>query len=546
MSNETPLAPARPPTFDEVIQTLTAVAKEKGDDWRVKVFRRAGPAAPMESVAVIDGATTDHLANPETWLVPMCGGGPHYVLSAYHQSDPNVLVASVIPPVINIPPRPVDPSVFGRPNWNGPRRLVFALNTVVPAAPPQPTQPAAPLGGFWSGPPGAGGGNGGEPAPRTQPTLPLPAPGASLPEAALLAQIAADRQALADQRHKMEVEAARREAQEQVKRLEQKLADLGEKMARPAAPPAPTLMEQLPTLIAALAPILQNMEQRRAEDRRLAQEIEARREEREERRREEQARERQAMMDRISAQTAESAKASAANTEALGMMARTMVQTIASTQELLAQAAPPPPDEGLAGILKAGLAALGEYMAASKAAQVDAAAQRAAALGAQRRPAAARPLPPRPPAPTSPPPAVPQTGTPPAPAAAAPAPQSQPQAAVAAPAAPAAEPAPVEVDADEEGDDEGVEISQADPKDVLHAVETALRNHEDPNEVANLYLDALTNPGVVAEVNGGGGTLPFFQNRLGGWIDVPENFEYMKTVLFTLQALVEQRSGAAA
>jgi hypothetical protein len=480
-------------THDEEIARLVAkVAETSLDDFRVKVYRRATLGASMESIAVLDGARVEHLSTPDPWLVPLFGGGPFFVLTVYHASDLNTPIATVCPPAIAgaKPLDEVQAHVMEAQGWQGPTRLHFAPRVAKP-----PAKRAAGITDLFSF---GGGPLSGEPAPRNAGSVDTGATSDSSFIARRLAEVSTAEAQLREQRLLAQIEETRRESERQAKRSEEKLAEIRAAIAtRPAESAKPGI--DVVALIGALAPILTSFAQQRAEDQRRRDELDARREEREQRAREESAKRESAMMERIASQSSETAKVFAAQTEMIGAMSRTVVQTIATMQEL---SAPAPQENDVAGLLKAGLGAFAEWAATARITKMEQAQQ------AQRRLTAGRP------------PATPAPGAP----------------------TPAAGFGDAQQSATGPQPTGAVEVKDADPQDVLAEVEKMLREHEEAEEVAGFYLEAMTtNPGVPPLVQGAGGTVGFFQQRLGAeWLNAPGNLDYVQTVLVALQRIAKE------
>lgn len=108
---------------------VAAAVKEKLDEtkvdsFRFRIMRRHSPHALAEQFAVFDGATYEHLTNPEAWLNPL-GGGGHYEISVYHESDKGKLIGApykvTFPGTYYIRPKG---SVIQSPTWVGPTNLL--------------------------------------------------------------------------------------------------------------------------------------------------------------------------------------------------------------------------------------------------------------------------------------------------------------------------------------------------------------------------------------------------------------------------------------
>ena len=312
-------APTQPRTelpYEDSIRLLDDHAKEKGDEWRVKVLRRASSAGQLESVATFDAVTVEQLCTPETWLPILSGGGPYYVLQVYHASALSTLAAILCPPVIPGSPRPADPTVTFRSDWRGPK-VLLSPTPQKPATPPQapPTSAPGPVNGTASA----------NVDPRDD--------GAGR-------RFAEQYAALAEQRIAIQLDAVKAAAETDRKRLETRLADVLDavRSAPRTGAEQKSMGEQLAPLLAAVAPILAGIMQAReaADARREA--LEARREEREAREREAREKREAMIADRISAQSSETSKVLAAMSDVVANSMRNSLQFMATVQELQAPA----------------------------------------------------------------------------------------------------------------------------------------------------------------------------------------------------------------
>jgi hypothetical protein len=189
-----------------------------------------------------------------------------------------------------------------------------------------------------------------------------------------------------------------------------------------------------------------------------------------------------------------------------------MLQNAALVREFTAGEAPQ--EEGLTGIFKAALPALGEWLTMKEQAKI-------AALSARVG---------QPPPPQLPPRAkngvTPSGVTP----------------------SPAAEPDTDDPTAD--APDSAPNLAAIAAPELLADIETAIKGHHDVASLAGGYLDALQqNVGVRDEVNKAGGTIQFFQARLGTpWIMDPKpgadgvlNSAYLRTLVAALTGVAQQR-----
>lgn len=473
------------PDFQTAIARLAEIARAKGDDFRMKVLRKVSQAAPLSTIATFDGATVEHFQTPEAWLVPFCGGGPIYVLWAYHASDPNVLLVTVMPPLIHGAPREPDLSLVRATTWNGPRILISPRPPDAPAA-----SPSADLSALF---PGSGAGRTGSGGPAREvgtTTGPAAGPGSSSEEERLNAL----RLSILDQQRRSDTERIEKMIEAQAKATERQitaLSSLIEKVAtRPAEPKAAEkpLAEQLAPLIVAAAPILTAFLARGSEDRKEMLAREAAREEREAKRSEENLRMIIAMSEKSAAASGDTIKVVTPMVDAVAQMSRTMLQNAATMRDLMPA---PPEDEGITGIVKALAPAVAEYLAIKS-------------------------QPPQPPPPALPP------GQP-----AAPPPQPPP--------ADGAQPEP--------------RIDAVPAAELLGEIDAAIQGHHDPAQLAQGYLDALGgNPGVAETVRAAGGTWAYFRTKLAAWAQQPgagpdgrSNGDYLRVVIAALTQAAQAR-----
>lgn len=253
-------------TKEEVIALLSEKAHKDGDNFRVKVFRQSTMGGPIETVATLSSATVRHFDSPEEWVPTLLGGGPIFLLSAYHAGDPTRLLGSIkiLVPLDGLPPRAsgqIDPSIVGRDDWMGPRKLEYpklapknengAYTALPPAPPTGAVPPHAPGGGFQ---PGAG--------------FSVMSQAGDPVHVVKQAQLEQERAALNRQReellqaqHKMELDIIRRESDAKLAAIEARLVSA----ARPSeAPKGPDVVALIGALAPILAPLLQSANESRA------------------------------------------------------------------------------------------------------------------------------------------------------------------------------------------------------------------------------------------------------------------------------------------
>lgn len=245
-------------SVEEALNMLTARAKAEGDYFRLRVFRRSTPASMPVSVCTLDAAELAHIASPETWLPKLAGGGPIFTITVYHANDNiNALVQHL---AFQIPGEALPEINFGalnQPGWAGPKKLIWpdprdAKQTVSPAQPSYAIPPSVtPF-------PGATAPQTSVPAGAGSPT------GFNSAEWARLEaernQLAAMRTALEDQRHKMELDAIKREQAAAIAALEAKMIASAQ-----AAPRGPGLAEILTAIVPVAQSILASNNEMRAQ-----------------------------------------------------------------------------------------------------------------------------------------------------------------------------------------------------------------------------------------------------------------------------------------
>jgi hypothetical protein len=472
--------------FQSDIEKLQAVAKEKGDDFIMRVFRKTTASSPhMDSVAAFRDAQVTHYSMPEVWLAPFLGGG-YYVLGAVHASDPATPIAMVIPAQIPGAPKPPDLAAVTKPEWQGPRTLIYpkpaevaqssAYAALIPGPGAQPLGGADARGQF----PGAGAG--------------------ASSSADAIAFINLQRQHDAERLEKM-IEASAKAQERQTIALVESIRALASKPV-PVAPPEKSLVEQIAPLLAAATPLIAAFMSARAEDSKVAAAHDARREERETKFREEAAKAQSSMFERLSNGNSETAKVMQSMADVVSNSLKGQIQMVATMREMTATDTPP--DEGgLVGVIKAIAPAFGEWMAVK--AQADAAA------AAARQPA----LPPRRPV---------------------------------APPAPPTPPAPPVGDEEVEEEEGTADLATMPAADLIARIVGAIKAHHDAPDLATGYLDARSgNAGVNAAVNAAGGTIPFFRAQLtDAWVFAPGNGPSGLTNAAYLQSLVSMLTTAAA
>lgn len=257
-----------PQTYQDSLDNLSKIADANGNRFRIKVVRRPNAASSIsQHVATFGDATWQHIADAESWLEPFSGGGL-YILQIFDGADGRKQHGQITPSEITGPPRPPNPKICASAAWIGPVLISSAANGTISGGAGAVALSSSSLGG------GSYFGD-------------LPRSGS---DAGLASLFQAERSGLnrkaedlAKAEHRAELEALRREAAENAKRMEQRILDMTEKLRAPPPPPPPPL--DIVGLVAALGavagPIIAAMGSAAAEGRRAASELEARRMERE-------------------------------------------------------------------------------------------------------------------------------------------------------------------------------------------------------------------------------------------------------------------------
>lgn len=113
-------------SHEETLNALRERAtKDGGDAFIVKVLRRPNPGMPPSVVAMLSGASLQHICNPEIW-VPQLSGGGKYLMQGYHVDEPTKPIGGFVAfSMDGIEPRDVDGSALTKPDWRGPAVLEY-------------------------------------------------------------------------------------------------------------------------------------------------------------------------------------------------------------------------------------------------------------------------------------------------------------------------------------------------------------------------------------------------------------------------------------
>lgn len=465
--------------IDDAQNVMMERSKVDGDAFRIRIYRRASPAAPPESVAIFDDATVSDIMNPEPWLSRFAGGSPHYFMRVVHMKDAtnDTPIAMFQAPAIPGPAKMPDRKVMDSAEWHGPRTCIYAAGDQPSSEKTNGVQKRSdPAAGVLPVPRQPESGDGG---------------GVGLVLAQMRAEIDAqraaldtERRAMEEKRHRDEIEALRRSAEEDRKRFEERM-NMALERNKSVKDPIETFVPIIAAIGTAIGPVLSML----SENRKLAREEALRREERIAAR-EAKSEDRQAMLlEKLASAGSEQAKVMAAMSDVVAQTMRSNLQTTAMMRELNS---PEPPDEGLMGVIKA---AIGAWVEASA------------------RSAAPAPAPAViPPQFASPPPGAPN------PNAAAPQPSIPPQ--------------------DEGGEPEG----EVTPGFMLDRLAEAIGERTDPGDLASDVAEALTDSTFVEAIKSEGGLLAVLSKRLpAAWGSDQANATYVRDLAQKIVAAAQSK-----
>jgi hypothetical protein len=284
------------------------------------------------------------------------------------------------------------------------------------------------------------------------------------------------RLSLIDAQSKMERDSMQRAISDMQKTSERQMNAVLELVKAQTAQPQRSVMDQLPAILAAMSPIVAAVMSKSADEKKALMEEMRAREERDAAQRAETFKILIASQEKAASASENTMKVIAPMVDAVSQMGRTVLQQVATMQELTQ---PQGQEEGWMGLAKEALRAFAEYQSAQTAARAA--------------------IPP-------PPPAQPQLAA---------VPQPQPQ----------------EGEGDDEGDITPDMIKTMDPGVLAQAFEENLRAKTDATEVAETFAGAVQVNAAFAELVGkAGGPVAFFQGRLGNeWAS--QNADYVRAVI---------------
>lgn len=506
-------------TNEEVIAVLKERALRDGDAFRIKIFRKAAPTGIPEAVATLDQATVLMLAMPETWLPALCGGGPHYKLDLYHQSDLTTQACSPLNYQVQGAAKPIDPAVIRAADWQGPKVIVWAN---VGESKPQAS---------YSIPPAPG--NPVSPAPQT----PVP-PGTSVAGgvdllAAERASLAARERELVEWRHKVEMERIKADNDAKLERLEAKITAMHQ--AKPAESP----FAAIAAMLAPLVPLAQAIIQSGAETRRMVMDQQQK-----------QVAETNRLITTMLEKKADDSpqmKLFSQMAEAMGTVNKMQTDAMSAFRESVLGPQEPAGLLAVKEIIK-GVQAVGVGMAAKEKLNAKAAQAQHRPGPTQQRQLRAAPPPGHGPAPT--------TASPPASVVAAPAPAQQPVQNGAAHTIPPAgavvasiplqqpvafhgPPSVAPVEADEQYEDEGDDADDLadEVESTIGGIEQLIKGRSTYPVVTAALNELLSDPEAVQYVQETyESPVGLFQAKLGEWASEPTNAAYMQGLMEHLNA----------
>lgn len=489
------------------VNLIADVAKTTGADRFKLAILRTGASGYPEAFATFADAKVDQIAHPEEWLGRIGGGGT-YGLKVYHVSDAAKQIGAQLQVRIGGAPRrdPIDTSVVNELDWRGPQEMTYPL-------PPRrngagATANTTPFIGIPGAESGAfpGGGIGAPPRNGDQHTSGV---ASSSPFERERASIDRDREELRRQTLEVEKERHRAEIAAQQQRTDFEIARLRTEIAA-AAKPASSGPSEITLLLVEMQKQAQAAADRQAEAQRRADE-------------------------RFAAMLAEQSKVTQAQLAAAQELSTKLMTTLLTKpsidpvmEKLLSRDADAASTTvkvvqqmadatgSVVQMMVGALHAISELNAPEQEPGwlkgMREAAKVVAAMSMQQ-------------AATVAPVALPAPAPAPAPRA------SFGDAPVPAPPAPAQAPAP----------------PAATPIDAFSRVIAAIKARHDPIKVATYFLDNAEDPSIQSKLAAtGGNPLQAFAPYLNDWIKAdPQNMQYVRTLILTVQKQYEERLKAA-
>lgn len=256
--------------YEDTIDKLKEFADQKGDEFSIKIYRRNSVSDILPSSwCTLEGAQLRHITDRELWIGDLIGNGKGGVfdMAIFHAEQPHKPIGMQIRVVKQGDAGEPNIAVALSPGWKGPARIVFPdpskMQPVVTPATSLPQNTVAPATAAASE------------AKTALATSGLAGADAATQKAveranAALAEVEKQRAALAEERAAIERERMESRHKEELRAMEARFALMEARLTQ-AAQPAPAqpkvdLLDKLPALIAAFAPIITPVLQR-ADDR---------------------------------------------------------------------------------------------------------------------------------------------------------------------------------------------------------------------------------------------------------------------------------------
>lgn len=120
------LNPTQQFSAEQTYDLIKQVADKESDRFIIKISRRRGNMSGLlEQVATFADATSQHAANPETWIPSFLGGG-EFGIGVFHPSSPMSRIGGLILFTARGDAYPVPKfDVLKDPQWSGPGTLVY-------------------------------------------------------------------------------------------------------------------------------------------------------------------------------------------------------------------------------------------------------------------------------------------------------------------------------------------------------------------------------------------------------------------------------------
>lgn len=115
---------------EETLKIIAERAKTSTDAFQIRISRRDGAMKLAQQIATVRSATVEHIANPETWLPVLCGGGDFVFAVSHHDDIANRIGGVLTFQFMSIPKAAqVRREAMKSDAWEGPGELVFPAAT---------------------------------------------------------------------------------------------------------------------------------------------------------------------------------------------------------------------------------------------------------------------------------------------------------------------------------------------------------------------------------------------------------------------------------